>query len=132
MALPLDGILVADLLHEGVVSNNAGTFCVPGLLVLMLLALRANPLTRAFLIVSLVETIAFELAVLWWAWSPAGGGRPNALVAQANHLRFLGQDTLPIGIILLIAGIVLAVVCVWPHIRAQAEAPRRASSPAAA
>src|SRR5437763_1493633 len=118
------GILVADLLHEGVVSNNAGTFCVPGLLVLMLLALRANPLTRAFLIVSLVETIAFELAVLWWAWSPAGGGRPNALVAQANHLRFLGQDTLPIGIILLIAGIVLAVVCVWPHIRAQAEAPR--------
>jgi len=126
------GILVADLLHEGVVSNNAGTFCVPGLLVLMLLALRANPLTRAFLIVSLVETIAFELAVLWWAWSPAGGGRPNALVAQANHLRFLGQDTLPIGIILLIAGIVLAVVCVWPHIRAQAEAPSRASSPAAA
>src|SRR5439155_1575241 len=85
-----------------------------------------------FLIVSLVETIAFELAVLWWAWSPAGGGRPNALVAQANHLRFLGQDTLPIGIILLIAGIVLAVVCVWPHIRAQAEAPSRASSPAAA
>jgi hypothetical protein len=126
------GIIVADLLHEGVVSNNAGTFCLPGLLALLLLALRINPLTRAFLIVSLVETIVFEVMVLWWAWSPAGSGRPNALAAQANHLRFLGQDTLPIGIILLVAGVVLAVICVWPQIRAQVDAPSRASSAAAA
>ena len=126
------GIVVADLLHEGVVSNNAGTFCLPGLLALMLLALRANPLTRAFLVVSLVETIVCEILVLWWTWSPAGSGRPNALVAQANHLRFLGQDTLPIGIVLLIAGALLAVMCVWPHIRLQVDAHSRASGAAAA
>lgn len=115
------GILVADVLHEGVLSNNAGTFCIPGMLALLVLAVRANPLTRFFVVASLIEMTVFEVAVLLWVWSAAGSGLGNAQVAQANHLRFLGQDTLVVGLLLLAAGMAAAAVCVWPWIRTPAE-----------
>src|SRR5438270_4236186 len=57
------GILVADVLHEGVLSNNASTFCVPGMLALLLLAMRVNPLTRFFVVASLFEITVFEVVV---------------------------------------------------------------------
>ncbi len=115
------GILVADVLHEGVLSNNAGTFCIPGMLALLLLAVRANPLTRFFVVASLIEMTVFEVAVLLWVWSPAGSGRPNAQVAQLHQLRVLGQDVLVFGLLLMAAGITAAVVCVWPWIRRPSE-----------
>ena len=126
------GILVADVLHEGVLSNNASTFCVPGMLALLLLAVRANPLTRFFVVASLVEMTVFEVVVLLWVWSPASSGLLNAEVAQANHLRFLGQDALAAGLFLVATGLVAAAACVWPWIRMPAEAASGRTRSAAA
>jgi hypothetical protein len=121
LGFAIAGILVADVLHEGVLSNNASTFCVPGMLALLLLAVRANPLTRFFEVVSLVEMVVFEVVVLIWVWSPAGSGLLNAQVAQAHNLRFLGQDTLDAGLLLVAAGFAAAMVCIWPRVRRPVE-----------
>ncbi len=102
------GSVAGALLLEGLVENNAASFCIPGLLGLLLLAVRARPLTRWWIRAAIVEATVVEAVALAWLWSPTSPGQ-NALLAAVNGIVFLGQVTLPAGLSLLLAG---GVTCI--------------------
>jgi hypothetical protein len=104
------GFLLADLLHEGVVSNDAATFGIPTFVVLALVMLKANPLTRTGIAIAVTECLLVNTAIVLWVLSPASWGLPNSTAAALYHVRFLGQDLWPIGIVIAIAGCVSCLV----------------------
>ena len=104
------GFLVADLLHEGVVSNDGATFGIPTFVVLALLMIKANPLSRTATAIAVGECLLVNAAIVVWVLSPGAQGLPNATAAALHHIRFLGQDLWPVGSLIAIAGCVCALV----------------------
>ena len=104
------GFLVADLLHEGVVSNDGATFGIPTFVVLALLMIKANPLTRTTMALAVTECLLINTAIVAWVLSPAAQGLPNAAAAALNHIRFLGQDLWPVGLVIALAGCVASLI----------------------
>jgi hypothetical protein len=64
--------------------------------------------------VGLAEVVGFQLVILLWMWSPTSASDLNAQLVVQEHIRFLGRDSWPIGVLLLAAGIAAAVAALRP------------------
>jgi hypothetical protein len=64
--------------------------------------------------IGLAEVVIFEIVILWWMWSPSSGRDLNAQLVLQEHIRFLGRDAWPIGIMLLAAGIATGFAALRP------------------
>jgi hypothetical protein len=100
------GVLVATLLINGWGNGWAAAQAVflPALIGLTLIAMRVMTATRGLVLAALVECGAVVGLGLAYMWSPAATSEPNAVLAAAEHVRFLGQQTWPLGVLILLAG----------------------------
>jgi hypothetical protein len=84
---------------------------------------------------ALVECLAVVALGLVYMWSAGGMREPNATLAAFQHVHFLGQDTWPIGVLIVIGAAVFMLRLI-PSLLAPARAigyaARDASSDAAA
>ena len=102
------GMVVGALLLEGLVENDAASFCIPGLLGLLLLAAQARPISRSARAIAIAESMLLLAVVLAWTRFPASAGQ-NAQLATMHGTMFLGAAMWPIGLLLAMAG---AAACI--------------------
>jgi len=112
----LVGALIVTLLFEkpGWGWTGAGALFIPALLLLLLATTSSSRLTILQTWMGLAEVVIFEIVILWWMWSPASGRDLNAQLVLQQHVRFLGRDAWPIGILLLVAGIATGFAALSP------------------
>lgn len=106
LAFALTGILSTSLLLNGWSTGwaSAESVFIPAMLALLLIALSRTPLATGMLAIAAGESVVVLIAALAYMWSPASAGEPNASLATIEHVRFLGQDTRVVGVILLLSG----------------------------
>jgi hypothetical protein len=96
-------------------------------------ALRLGPQARrAFFVLVLAELALYLGLWLWWSFGSAWTHDPNAVLASRyglDHLRWVWAPSVPVGGLLLTAGLVVSAVLLWrtlaagsPHARARGRA----------
>jgi len=116
LAIALAGAVIVTLLFEkpGWGWTGAGALFIPALLLLLLATMAQSRPTIFQTWVGLAEVVIFQVAILAWMWSPASGRDLNAQLAAQEHIRFLGRDAWPIGVMLLAGGIAVGVTALGP------------------
>lgn len=116
LTIALIGALIVTVLFEkpGWGWTGAGALFIPALLLLLLATSTSSRLTVPQTWVGLAEVVIFEIVILWWMWSPASGRDLNAQLVLQEHVRFLGRDAWPIGILLLAAGMATGFAALRP------------------
>jgi hypothetical protein len=102
----VSGVLVATILINGWGNGWAAAQAVflPALVVLALVLLRRHPLSPVLAATVAAESLAVIGLGLLYMWTAAQSQEPNALLAAALQVHFLGRQTWPLGCALLIAG----------------------------
>jgi hypothetical protein len=134
LALGAGGILFATLLISrwGAAWGWASAAFVPALLVLAIIGwarLGVGSRTAALMLVECALATALMLVLLW---SPISADQPNARLATALHLTFLGQQDWPIGLGLLLGGLGLSMLSLYQGLRRAAHQPIDGEASAAA
>jgi 4-amino-4-deoxy-L-arabinose transferase-like glycosyltransferase len=116
LTIALTGALIVTLLFEkaGWGWTGAGALFIPALLLLLLATMTSSRLSIRHAWVGLAEVVGFQLVILLWMWSPTSASDLNAQLVVQEHIRFLGRDSWPIGVLLLAAGIAAAVAALRP------------------
>jgi len=116
ITVALTGALIVTLLVEkaGWGWTGAGALFIPALLLLMLATMTSSRLSISLAWVGLAEVVGFQLVILLWMWSPTSASDLNAQLVVQEHIRFLGRDSWPIGVLLLAAGTAAAVAALRP------------------
>ncbi|HYM49243.1 MAG TPA: hypothetical protein VET65_01605 [Candidatus Limnocylindrales bacterium] len=105
VAYAAGGVLIATVLINGWGNGWAAAQAVflPALITLTMVALARWPATRAMVLIAVLECLVVTAAALIYMWSAGGVREPNAVLAAQMRVRFLGQDTWPLGIAILVA-----------------------------
>jgi hypothetical protein len=116
LTIALTGALIVTLLFEkaGWGWTGAGALFIPALLLLLLATMTSSRMSIPHAWVGLAEVVGFQLVILLWMWSPTSASDLNAQLVVQEHIRFLGRDSWPIGVLLLAAGIAAAVAALRP------------------
>ncbi len=116
LTIALAGALIVTLLFEkaGWGWTGAGALFIPALLLLLLATMTSSRLSIPHAWVGLAEVVGFQLVILLWMWSPTSASDLNAQLVVQEHIRFLGRDSWPVGVLLLAAGIAAAVAALRP------------------
>jgi len=116
LTIALTGALIVTLLFEkaGWGWTGAGALFIPALLLLLLATMTSSRLSIPHAWAGLAEVVGFQLVILLWMWSPTSASDLNAQLVVQEHIRFLGRDSWPIGLLLLAAGTAAAVAALRP------------------
>jgi hypothetical protein len=109
---PLSGFALAGIASTTLLLNgwsvgwaSAESVFIPALVALLLIALSRAPVTRGMLAVAAAECLLILALALFYMWSPAAAGEPNARLAAIEQIRFLGHDARIVGVALLVVGL---------------------------
>lgn len=120
LAFTLSGFILVTLLSRQYTVDSAATLYVPALVVLAVLAVGPRRMPRLVIVGMLIETALFQVILISWMWSAASAAQPNAQLALAQGIRFLGRTTLPIGLGLMVAGFLCCLPALqllsWPRL----------------
>jgi hypothetical protein len=108
---PLIGFAVAGIVSTTLLLNGWGngwasaeSVFIPAMVALVIVALTRAPLTQGMVAVAIAECLVVLASAVTFLWSPASSGEPNAQLAVATQLRFLGRDAWPLGVPLMLIG----------------------------
>lgn len=109
------GILTTTLLLNGWGNGwaSAESVFLPAMLALVVVALARAPLTEGMIRIALAECLVLLAAAIIYLWSPASLAEPNARLAVALRVRFLGQDVSWLGIGLVLLAVALSVMAIY-------------------
>ncbi|MDQ6710360.1 MAG: hypothetical protein M3Z11_07355 [Candidatus Dormibacteraeota bacterium] len=123
----ISGILTTTLLLNGWGNGwaSAESVFIPAMVALVVVALARVPLTEGILRIALAECLALLAVAIVYMWSPASLAEPNARLAIALRVRFLGQDVLWLGLVLLLLAATLSLMAIYGFrpILAQKKSP---------
>ncbi len=108
---PLVGFAVAGMVTTTLLLNGWGngwasaeSIFIPAMIALVIVALARAPMTGGMLVVAMAECLLVLAAAVAVMWSPVSLSEPNAQLAVAEQIRFLGRDTWPFGVALMLIG----------------------------
>lgn len=107
IAFALGGIVTTTLLLNGWGNGwaSAESIFIPALVTLCIVAAVRAPLGEGTMAIAGIECLLLLAAAIVYMWSPAASGEPNAQLAMAEQIRFLGRDTWWLGALLMVAGL---------------------------
>jgi hypothetical protein len=98
---------------------------IPALVALLIVAATRAPLGEGTIAIAGSECLLLLAAAIIYMWSPAAVSEPNAQLAVAEQIRFLGRDTWWLGIPLLVAGATSCLYAVYGvRLRVNKKEPR--------
>ncbi len=127
IAFALGGIATTTLLLNGWGNGwaSAESIFIPALVALLLVAVTRAPLRRGTFAIATGECLLVLAGAIIYMWSPAAVSEPNAQLAVAEQIRFLGRDTWWLGIPALLAGATSCLYAVYgSRLAANKKEPR--------
>ncbi|MDQ6885354.1 MAG: hypothetical protein M3077_14140 [Candidatus Dormibacteraeota bacterium] len=109
------GIVTTTLLLNGWGNGwaSADSVFLPAMLALVVVALARAPLTEGMIRIALAECLVVLAAAIIYLWSPASLAEPNARLAVALRVPFLGHDVFWFGIGLVLLAVALSLMAIY-------------------